>query len=226
MIEFALRIAVPLLLLWILLQVYVTFRTRQMVDRATRALRTGTPATETPPLTEIRIQLTELGFTVGRTTSISDRVLSMIGFRLDGIVADSSDTTRPGHPASTGFLTVFEGGGLLATQRRRQLPIPDGDVVQVLPDAPIDELLAAHIRGCRLMETAGHQRVPTPDHDTALTLVVHEIDRIGSRLQRMSIRDRGRLLRSQLKVSSAGHILTTQDPLPPPPSAPAAPMPR
>ncbi len=62
---------------------------------------------------------------------------------------------------------MFEGGGLLATQRQRHLPVPEGDVIQVLPGAPIDELLAAHVRGCRLMEAAGHRRLPVKDEAAA-----------------------------------------------------------
>lgn len=225
MLAFVLRLAVPLLLVWLLLSLYVTIRTRQAIDRTIQALRTPRPAADTPPTTELRIQLTELGFSLGPTTAISDRAVSMLGFRDDGIIADNSDTTHPGQPSSTGFLTVFEGDGVLATQRRRNLPVPDGDVVQVLPDAPIHELLAAHVRGCRLMETAGHRRVSIPDHATARALVVHEADRISFRLKRMSARDRTRLLQAQ-RGGTDGHILTTHESLPSPPPTPAARIPR
>jgi len=220
MAAFALRVVPSLLLVWLFVQLSVTFKMRRAVARTAEALRTSVPAADTPPLTELRIQLTELGFTLGPTTTINKRVLSMIGFRADGIIADNSDTTRPNQPASTGFLTVFEGGGLLATQRRRHLPVPDGDVVQVLPDAPVDELLTAHVRGCRLMERAGHRAVPVPDHPTAQALVLHEIDRIGLRLRRTSSRDRARLLRAQLGWATPGRLLTTHESLPTPPVNP------
>lgn len=222
MISSALPVVLFVLLASLILQLLVLGKTRTAVDRTDRALRAAVPAADTLPLTETRVQLTELGFTVGPTTTISEQVLSMIAFRADGIIADSSDTTNPRQPASTGFLTGFDGGGLLATQRRRGLPTPDGDVVQVLPDAPIDELLAAHARGCRLMEAAGHTRLPVPDESRARALVLHEVDHIRRRLKRMSRRDRIQLIRAQRATAADGHLLSSHEALPPPPSAPTA----
>ena len=103
-----------------------------------------------------------------------------------------------------------------------RFPTLDDDIVQVLPDAPIDELLAAHVRGCRLMEAAGHARLRVPDEASARTLVLHEIDHIRRRLKRMSHRDRMQLLRAQRGAAAAGHILSAHESLPPPPSAPTA----
>jgi hypothetical protein len=222
MVSSVLPVVLFILLASLSLQLFVLGRVRTAIDHTDRALRAAEPAAETLPLTETRIQLTELGFTVGPTTTINDRLLSMIAFRADGIIGDSSDTTNPRQPASTGFLTVFEGGNVLATQWRGSLPTLDDDVVQVLPDAPIDELLAAHVRGCRLMEAAGHARLRVPDEVSARTLVLHEIDHIRRRLKRMSHRDRMQLLRAQGGSAAAGHILSAHESLPPPPSTPTA----
>lgn len=224
MISSVLPILLFILLASLILQLLVLGKIRAAIERTDRALRAAVPVADTLPLAETRIQLTELGFAVGPATTISEQVLSMIAFRADGIIADSSDSTNPRLPASTGFLTGFDGGGLLATQRRRGLPTPDGDVVQVLPDAPIDELLAAHVRGCGLMEAAGHTRLPVPDESSARALVLHEVDHIRLRLKRMSRRDRIQLIRAQRTTAADGHILSSHESLPPPPSAPAARM--
>ena len=209
-------VALGLVIVSLTIQFSVEGRVRAAIDRTARALPTAAPVADTLALAETRVQLTELGFTVGPTTTLDERVHSMIGFRADGVIADSADPTDPRHPVTTGFLTGFEGGGLLATQRRRHLPVPAGDVAQVLPGAPIDELLAAHVRGCRLMEAAGNRRLPVHDDAGARGLILHELDRLAGRLRRMSWRDRITLVRSQRGVGAEGHLLTTDEPLPTP----------
>ena len=216
MVSSVVTVALFLLIASLILQLYVQGKIRSAVDRTARALRTAAPVADTLPLAETRVQLTELGFTVGPTTTLNERVCSMIGFRADGVIADSADPTSPRHPATTGFLTGFEGGGLLATQRQRHLPVPAGDVAQVLPGAPIDELLAAHVRACRLMEAAGHRRLRVNDEAGARGLVLRELDRLAHRLRHLSWRDRLELLRSQRGAGAEGHLLTTDEPLPTP----------
>lgn len=217
MVSTVLSVALGLLLTALLLQLFVQAKLRAAIDRTAKTMPTAAPVADRLPLAEIRVQLTELGFLVGSATALDERMLTMVGSRTDGVVAESADPTNPRLPARTGFLTGFEGGALLTTQQQRHVPVPEGDVAQVLPGAPIDELLAAHVRGCRLMERAGHVRVRVNDPVGAQALLLLELDHLAERLRHLSLTDRLALLRLQRSTGTEGRLLTTDEPLPPAP---------
>ena len=220
MVSTVLSVALALLLVSFLLQLFVQRKLRSAIDRTAASLPVAAPVADSPPLAEMRVQWTELGFTVGPATALDERMLTMVGFRADGVIAEGADPVNQRLPSRVGFLTGFDGGALLTTQQERHVPVPDGDVAQVLPGAPIDELLAAHVRGYRLMEAAGHVRVRVDDQGGARALLLLELDHLGRRLRRMSYRDRLALLRIQRSAGAGGHLLTADDPLPSPPVRP------
>lgn len=220
MVSTVLSVALALLLVSFLLQLFVQRKLRSAIDRTAASLPVAAPVADSPPLAEMRVQWIELGFTVGPATALDERMLTMVGFRADGVIAEGADPVNQRLPSRVGFLTGFDGGSLLTTQQERHVPVPDGDIAQVLPGAPIDELLAAHVRGCRLMDAAGHVRVRVDDQGGARTLLLLELDHLGRRLRRMSYRDRLALLRIQRSAGAGGHLLTADDPLPSPPVRP------
>ncbi len=217
MVSTVLSVALVLLLTGLLLQLFVEAKLRSSIDGTAKAMPAAAPVADSLPLAEIRVQLTELGFLVGSATALNERMLMMVGSRFDGVVAESADPTNPRLPARAGFLTGFEGGALLTTQQQRHVPVPEGDVAQVLPGAPIDELLAAHVRGCRLMERAGHVRLRVDDPTGAEALLLLELDHLAERLRHLSFSDRVGLLRLQRPTGTEGHLLMLDEPLPPAP---------